>query len=155
MPLEPRHVEQGLQSAKWPGRLERMRTATGAVWLDGAHNPHAAAALARALPGLANGKKIALVFGALQDKDALSMLRELGPRVSSVHYCAPDSPRSARPEELAKLWPGTVHASVREALTAAQGSAEAVVCAGSLYLVGEVRALLDGQAREKMPSERL
>jgi dihydrofolate synthase/folylpolyglutamate synthase len=155
LPLEPAHVEQGLRTARWPGRLERIRTVAGDVWLDGAHNPHAAAALARTLPRLANGKPIALVFGALQDKDAAAMLRELGPHVASVHYCAPDSPRAMPPEELARFWPGTAHPSVRAAVEAAQAAAPAVVCCGSLYLVGEVRALLEGAARVKMPSERL
>jgi len=156
--VEPRHVEEGLATASWPGRLERIVAgdADGAeVYLDGAHNPHAAVALAMSIPGIARGRPVRLVFGALQDKDAAAMLGVLGPAVATVHYCAPDSPRALRPEELAGLWPGEVHASVQEALQAARREQGVVLCAGSLYLVGEVRALLLGGAAARMPSERL
>jgi dihydrofolate synthase/folylpolyglutamate synthase len=155
LPLDSRHVEQGLQSAYWPGRLERITGPGGDVWVDGAHNPHAAAALARSLPALAQGQPIRLVFGALQDKDVAAMLRELTPHVASVHYCAPDSPRALLPEELAKLHPGQVHRSVAEAIEAARKEQGMVLCCGSLYLVGEVRAIVQGAERNRMPSERL
>jgi dihydrofolate synthase/folylpolyglutamate synthase len=155
LPVEPRHVEQGLQSARWPGRLERIVTPLGDVWLDGAHNPHAAAALARSMPGLARGRPVRLVFGALQDKDVAGMLAALAPLAATVHYCAPDSPRALRPEELIRLRPGRAHASVKDALDAALREGGLVLCAGSLYLVGEVRALLSGAERASMPSERL
>jgi dihydrofolate synthase/folylpolyglutamate synthase len=139
----------GLATAVWPGRLERF----GNVYLDGAHNPHAAAALARSLPEL--GRPLHLVFGALQDKDAAAMLRELAPHVASVHYCAPDSPRAIAPQALARLWPGTAHPSPAAALQAARSQPGAVLGCGSLYLVAELRALLLGEARAPMPSERL
>jgi dihydrofolate synthase / folylpolyglutamate synthase len=153
--VDARDVERGLMTARWPGRLELIEGPGGSVWVDGAHNPHAAAALARSLPGLAQGRPIRLVFGALQDKDAAAMLRELVPHVASVHYCAPDSPRALLPEELAKLHPGQVHRSVAAALEAAQGDGGLVLCCGSLYLVGEVRAAVLGSERLRMPSERL
>lgn len=151
LPLEPRHVEQGLARATWPGRLERI----GEVYLDGAHNPHAARALAHAMPTLLGGRPLRLVFGALQDKDAAAMLRELAPLAASVHFCAPDSPRAVPPRELALLWPGAVHARVGEALQAARGEGGAVLVCGSLYLVGEARAALTGNELARMPSERL
>ncbi|HZX96389.1 MAG TPA: folylpolyglutamate synthase/dihydrofolate synthase family protein [Myxococcales bacterium] len=148
---EPRHAEEGLRAARWPARLERF----GNVYVDGAHNPHAARALAHALPPLLAGRPMRLVFGALQDKDAGAMLRELAPLAASVHYCAPDSPRAVPPQELARLHPGAVHGSVSAALEAARGEDGVVVCCGSLYLAGEARALMAGEARERMPSERL
>jgi dihydrofolate synthase/folylpolyglutamate synthase len=128
--IEPGQVEQGLETAQWPGRLERIALASGDVWVDGAHNPHAAAALARSLPELARGRPIRLVFGALQDKDAAAMLQELVPHAASVHYCAPDSPRALPPDELAKLHPGQVHESVAAALAAAQREQGMILCCG-------------------------
>ena len=110
-------------------------------------------ALARELPSL--GKPLHLVFGALQDKDAAAMLRELGPHAASVHYCAPDSPRAAAPQALARFWPGTAYASPAAALEAARRLPGMTVCCGSLYLVAELRALLLGEPRAPMPSERL
>jgi dihydrofolate synthase/folylpolyglutamate synthase len=148
---EPRHAEVGLRTARWPGRLERF----GDVYLDGAHNPHAARALAHALPPLLGGRPLRLVFGALEDKDAGAMLRELAPLAASVHYCAPDSPRATPPAVLARLSPGAVHDSVRDALDAAQREGGVVLCCGSLYLAAEARALLLGEQKRAMPSERL
>jgi dihydrofolate synthase/folylpolyglutamate synthase len=148
---EPRHAEEGLRSARWPARLERF----GDVYVDGAHNPHAARALAHALPPLLDGRPLRLVFGALQDKDAAAMLHELSPLAASVHYCAPESPRALAPAALARLFPGAVHASVAEALAAARNEGGVVLCCGSLYLAGEARAVLLGEPRLEMPSERL
>ncbi|MGE5047012.1 MAG: bifunctional folylpolyglutamate synthase/dihydrofolate synthase [Deltaproteobacteria bacterium] len=148
---EPRHAEEGLRTVRWPGRLERF----GDVYVDGAHNPHAARALAHAIPPLLRGRPLRLVFGALQDKDVAGMLQELAPLAASVHYCAPDSPRAAGPAELARLFPGAVHRSVPAALSAARLEGGMVLCCGSLYLAGEVRALLLGETQQRMPSERL
>jgi dihydrofolate synthase/folylpolyglutamate synthase len=161
--VEPRHVEDGLRTARWPARLERF----GNVLVDGAHNPHAANALARALPALGTGK-VHLVFGALQDKDAGAMLRALLAVCASMHFCAPDSPRALRPEALAAICAGAVnpdgevrafvHASPAQALEGARQAAGAggtVLCCGSLYLAAEVRALLLGEERTPMPTERL
>jgi dihydrofolate synthase/folylpolyglutamate synthase len=144
----PRDAEKGLRSAAWPARLERF----GDIYLDGAHNPHAARALARAIPALFGGRKFNLIFGALRDKDVRGMLDALAPLAGEIHYCAPDSPRAVPPEELARIYPGRVHPTVAAAIAAA---GPAALCCGSLYLAGEARALLLGQGRETMPSERL
>ena len=45
---------EGLREARWPARLEPF----GDVYLDGAHNPHAARALARALPPILDGRPL-------------------------------------------------------------------------------------------------
>jgi dihydrofolate synthase/folylpolyglutamate synthase len=128
--VEPRHAEEGLRTARWPARLERF----GQVLVDGAHNPHAVAALVRALPALFGGgiaarsgsvgsppsagdsERVHLVFGALQDKDAAAMLRELAPVCASMHFCAPDSPRALPPEALAGLMREALAAPIRDGL---------------------------------------
>ena len=169
LPLTARHAEEGLAAARWPGRLERI----GEVWLDGAHNPPAARALAQSMRRLLatgerpqggdspapRGARVQLLFGALADKDAAAMLDALLPLAAGVHYCAPESPRAIPPQDLAALRPGAVHGSVPAALEAARTAARReggmVLCCGSLYLVGQVRALLLGQPQPRMPSERL
>jgi len=148
---EAGHAEAGLRSAAWPARLERF----GEVYVDGAHNPHAARALARAIRPLLDGRPLRLVFGALRDKDAGGMLEFLAPLAQSIHYCVPDSPRALRPEELVRIRPGQPHASVAAALAAARSEQGIVLACGSLYLAAEVRALLRGEQPERMPSERL
>ena len=152
--VEPHHVETGLRTARWPARLEQF----GNVLVDGAHNPHAVKAVVRALPALLAGRQAHAVFGALQDKDAAAMLRALAPAVASFHYCAPDSPRAAMPDVLTSLQPGSVYPTVAAALGGGRRAAArngVVLCLGSLYLAAEVRALLLGEVRATMPSERL
>jgi len=139
-------VAQGIAEARWPGRLEEV----GGVVLDGAHNPDGATALAAALPVLYPGRPIELVFGVLTDKDHAGMLRVLGPAVRRLHLLAPHSARARAPADyrgLARLHceDVDVHDSCSAALRCAKAAARdgAIVCvAGSLYLVGEARALL-------------
>lgn len=163
LPVTAEHVREGLRTARWPGRLEVVAERP-LVIVDGAHNPHAAHAVARALPGLVGRRRVQLVFAAMRDKDHEGMLRELVPLAVAVHLCAVDSPRAAAPEELAAVAGrlgarscalyGTVAAALEGARRAA-GVEGVVVCCGSLYLVGEVEAALGGRPAVRMPSERL
>jgi dihydrofolate synthase / folylpolyglutamate synthase len=162
LPVRPEHAREGLRTARWPARLESVAHRP-LVLLDGAHNPHAARALAHALPGLAGGRPVQLVFAAMSDKDHAAMLRELLPIAGRVHLCAVDSPRAAAPEQLAGVARElgadfATYRSVGEALRAARAEAGpdgCVVCCGSLYLAAEVAAALGGRSPGWMPSERL
>jgi dihydrofolate synthase/folylpolyglutamate synthase len=141
-------IREGLASARWPGRLEELG-GTPPVVVDGAHNEAGAAALVSALDALYPGRRVHLVFGVLQDKRVDGMARLLFPRCASVHLCPPDSPRALLPREYADLARGLnarvcVLESVSEALASARAVArpdDVVLCAGSLYLVGEVERL--------------
>jgi dihydrofolate synthase / folylpolyglutamate synthase len=150
LPFRAEHVALGLQTASWPGRLERR----GRFLLDGAHNPNAAAALRRALDENHPGPR-RLVFGVLADKDHASMSASLFGGARAVHLVRPRSPRAVDPARLVpealrgKATPH-VHATVFDGLRAAlEGSSadETLVVCGSLYLVGEARELLDQQGR--------
>jgi dihydrofolate synthase/folylpolyglutamate synthase len=140
-------IARGLAAARWPGRLEEV----GGVLLDGAHNPDGAAALAAALPVLHPGRPVELVFGVLADKDHTGMLRALAPAARRLHLVAPATPRARPPavvlEDARALGAAAdVHPDLADALACARRAAAdgALVCvAGSLYLVGEARALLD------------
>jgi dihydrofolate synthase/folylpolyglutamate synthase len=135
-----------MATARWPGRLELM----GGVLLDGAHNPDGARALAAALEVLHPGRPVELVFGALADKDHRGMLAALTGAVRRLHLVAPATPRARAVEDLLAAAASLGMAAERyhgltEALIgagAAAGDGAPVVVAGSLYLVGEARALL-------------
>jgi dihydrofolate synthase / folylpolyglutamate synthase len=140
-------ISAGIARARWPGRLETV----GGVLLDGAHNPDGAAALAAALPALHPGRPVELVFGVLADKDERDMLCALAPAVRALHLVAPRSPRARAPASYlplaASLVEGRadVHGSIEDALACARraaGDGALVALAGSLYLVGEARAIL-------------
>ncbi len=139
-------IASGIATARWPGRLEEV----AGVLLDGAHNPDGAAALATALRALHPGREVELVFGVLADKDHAGMLAALAPAARRIHAVAPSTPRARDAEDVCAV-AGSVgaaahaHRGVAEALACARRAASdgaVVAVAGSLYLVGEARALL-------------
>lgn len=140
----------GLAEVRWPGRLERIEhTASyGGPWLlDGAHNPDGAAALVHALR---ETPPKAIVFGALADKAWPAMLDLLAAVDAPRFYAAPQGRLPADGEALARRAPGTRCATIAEALAAARkaaGDGLVVVC-GSLYLVGDARAILADLPRD-------
>ncbi|HET8538937.1 MAG TPA: folylpolyglutamate synthase/dihydrofolate synthase family protein [Anaeromyxobacter sp.] len=141
-------IASGIATARWPGRLEEV----AGVLLDGAHNPDGAAALATALRALHPGRPVELVFGVLSDKDHRGMLSALAGAARRLHVATPATPRGRPAGEVAAQAAALgidahAHASTADALTCARAAAAdgALVCvAGSLYLVGEARALLAG-----------
>jgi dihydrofolate synthase / folylpolyglutamate synthase len=148
---------RGLGEVRWPGRLEEV-AGVPLLLLDGAHNPDGVEALRLALDTRYAARRIHLVFGAVRDKDVAAMLSRLLPRMASATLVPLDTPRSLEPEayvDVARQACGDVHvaASVGEALAAARARAEekdVVLAAGSLYLVGAVKAHLEAaQAPER------
>ena len=142
-------IQAGAAQTRWPGRLERLPFTRGQwVLLDGAHNPDGARALGAALRGLGVGR-VPFIFGATQEKDIAGVVRELEPLMSQVILTrAAHSPRAADPAELARLFsvPVRVAGTPAEAL-ALLPDGLSVAC-GSLYLIGELRPLLLGEAGE-------
>ena len=148
----------GYAGATWPGRLELLAAADRDVLLDGAHNPAGAAALAVAVddlrPHLTPGP-VTLVMASMGDKDVDGVIAALAASSAladaRVIATAVDLPRAMPAAELAGRWraarssgPGpTVAADPGTALDRAlAGPRGPVVVAGSLYLVGAVRARL-------------
>ena len=149
-------VRSGLAAVRVPGRLERVADEPLVV-VDGAHNPHAAAALAATLDeGEVVGRRpVTLLLGVLADKDVSGIVAGLaGIATTVVTTTAPDA-RALPAEELAAIVrreaPGLVVDAVRDpavALERARGLAGprgAVVATGSLRTVGAVRQLLLGE----------
>jgi dihydrofolate synthase/folylpolyglutamate synthase len=140
-----------VSQTRWPGRFEVFPGAPTVV-LDGAHNPAGAETLVRALQAAYPGRAVHLVFGVLGDKDYVAILRALLPNARSVHLTPLPSARSLPPEKYldlaGALCPDTrVYMSPADALASARKAAapeDLVVVAGSLVLIGALRAFLDG-----------
>lgn len=93
-------VRKGLLAARWRGRMERLDTERP-VYLDGAHNPPAARALAETVGRQFAGKKITFVLGMLADKAYREVLSILAPLASHIVVVTPPSERALEAEELA------------------------------------------------------
>ena len=138
-------IEAGLAVAQWPGRIERVHSSPD-VFLDGAHNPAGAAALARYIRRFHAGRRVWMIFGAMHDKDVRVIGAELFPLAQELIFTTPNQTRAFRAQEIRELSGETrarVVDSPAEALRLAlQAPPEDVVfVTGSLYLVGEVRGL--------------
>jgi len=140
-------IARGVASVRWPGRLERFPVNGRTVLVDGCHNADGAAALARFVT--ASGLTPDLVFGAMADKDVESMGAALGPVAGRIRLVPAASPRAASAGELLRRFAAgrpdartapDLRAALEELLPGP--SAEPIIVAGSLYLVGEARALL-------------
>lgn len=140
------HIRQGLKKAKWPGRLEILSKAPD-FFVDGAHNPQGAKALADNLSRLFPGKKIIFIVGILADKDYKMMMKPIIKIAQSFITVTPKSVRALKAEELESyLRPFGIEVTkakdVNSAITKALQLAleDDIICAfGSLYYIGEVR----------------
>ena len=134
-------ILRGVNTAVWPGRLERL----GRFLLDGAHNIPAAYAVAAFLTEH-HPEKVWIIFGVMADKDFGEMLAILKPHAQQFIFTKPQSNRALDPTELQTLVPGSrVEATVASAIEYAQVHAPAgttILICGSLYLIGEARAML-------------
>jgi dihydrofolate synthase/folylpolyglutamate synthase len=140
-------IAEGIRQARWPGRLERVSESPEIV-LDGAHNPAGARALARYIERFYRGRRIWLIYGAMRDKAVTEMAGALFPLADEVILTTPSQARAVRPDALLEL---VDHPRLRtaprlaEALDVARreaGPQDTVFVSGSLFLVGEARALL-------------
>jgi len=147
-------LRTGLRTATWAGRLEVVCHAPLIV-LDGAHNPHGAQALARALQVLAINRYV-LVAGVLADKDIAGVVGPLAARALAVCATQARVPRAADASQVAAIaerftQPGVqVHVApaiadcLAQALTFAAelGPDVGIVVMGTLFTVAEARAHL-------------
>jgi dihydrofolate synthase/folylpolyglutamate synthase len=150
-PLGEGDVLRGLAEVRWPGRLEHL---ADDVLLDCAHNVEGTLALVAALPP---APRRVLVTSIVRDKNAAGMLSVLAPAFDCVVITRSQSERAADPQQLAGLISRTRAGDRRvvcvedpvAAFTLARNQAHEVpgglvVVAGSIFLVGALRAHLLG-----------
>ena len=143
-------VRHGLGAVQVPGRLEVVHRAP-TVLLDGAHNPHGAAAAAAAIEGSFDLDTVALVVACLDDKDVDGILHAFAELANHVVVTTAPSGRAASLDRMVAaaegVWRGTgvvieATSDVQEALAIAEsltGEGDGIVVAGSLTLVGAAR----------------
>jgi dihydrofolate synthase/folylpolyglutamate synthase len=143
-------LREGLATTRWPGRLEIV-SENPLLMLDGAHNLDAAKQLARHLARHFKGRDITLVIGILDDKPYAAMLKLLLPLAARVIATQAKTGR-ALPAETIAAAARPLAADVRVIKDVGQALAHALqaaprggltLAAGSLYVVGEVKAALE------------
>jgi len=142
--LDPRLVRRALAEVRWPGRLEWC----GDILLDGAHNPHAAQALANYLQSSALDDLL-WVVAVKADKDVAALMAPILPWVQRVlATCLPEE-TSHPPTRLVQLAQqakvaaelcASPAAALQRALALAQPG-QKILVAGSLFLVAAIRPL--------------
>ncbi|MBC7933502.1 MAG: bifunctional folylpolyglutamate synthase/dihydrofolate synthase [Rubrivivax sp.] len=145
-------IVAGLETAEHAGRLELDARHPPPMLFDGAHNVAGALALRAYLDEFIT-QPITMIFGAMRDKAVAEIGAILFPAAARLILTEPPTPRAASVEELLRAVP-VPSASVTIAL--APSTRDAVVMAravtppggiicvtGSLYLVGEVKRLLE------------
>jgi dihydrofolate synthase / folylpolyglutamate synthase len=145
--------------AEWPARLQRLAPGPLAdllpggseLWLDGAHNPAAARAVADFFRAhVPAGRPFHIVFGLLQAKDSTGVLRPFRGRSLTLHTIPVPGHEHHPPEALAAAarelgLTAMPAAGVEDALGwiarhADRDRPPVVLILGSLYLAGEVLA---------------
>lgn len=155
------HKAQGLRSAQWPARLQRLKGGALSsqlpdgfeLWLDGGHNADAGVVLAQSLRAMP-AKPLVIIWGMLNSKDHAAFIRPLIPLPEQVFTVTiPDEPNalpaSALAETVKALGAAAVALeSIQHALRQAsflKPAARILIC-GSLYLAGHVLAAERGEA---------
>jgi dihydrofolate synthase/folylpolyglutamate synthase len=139
-------VRAAAASTLVPGRFEIIDRKPDTV-VDGAHNPGGMAALAEALHGFLDGRRLVACLSILDDKDTAGMLRELLPLCAEVICTANANPRALTPATLQSLCRQLGGPPVRtvpdprralqEARTAA-GEDGVALATGSIYLIADL-----------------
>ena len=147
-------IAEGLATADWPGRLQRITAGRlrdllpdgWELWLDGGHNASAGQALGRVLGGWRD-RPLHLVFGLLDTKAADDFLRPILPFTTTRHALAiPGVDATLSTQDLidrarAAGTDAAPRDSVRSAIAAILAKADRpgrILICGSLYLAGHV-----------------
>ncbi len=149
-------IYKGISQVMRAGRFELI-FGRPAVIIDGAHNPHGAAAAVRALKQLNTDKKTVLMMAVFKDKDFDRMLEIFSSVTQTIVTYAPEGPRGLDPQILSE-YAGkyfkyvSAAGSQREAYDLAcemAGPDGLILACGSLSTVSSMKDLLHENAQEE------
>jgi len=151
-------LRNGLAQARWPGRMEILGH-NPLVVVDGAHNRDAAEMFKKSAAQYFAGKHVTMIIGVLRDKEYDVLVNEMTEQAAVVILTKPAY--AARATEPRVLYDTLIHknklviteSDYRRAfelalrLTPGNG---VICCAGSLYLVGDIRQVVLERSKEGM-----
>ncbi|MDQ1454010.1 MAG: dihydrofolate synthase / folylpolyglutamate synthase [Acidobacteriaceae bacterium] len=137
-------IAAGIRQTHWHARLEKLNHNGRSILLDVGHNPAGAWTLRAAIAADRQPPRN-IIFGCLEDKPVEELAQILFPLFDRVLLVAVPSPRAASGQRLLAAAQSvgasaTLEPNLATALTALIN--ENAVITGSVYLVGEARALL-------------
>jgi dihydrofolate synthase/folylpolyglutamate synthase len=148
-------IAAGIRSATWPARVQKLDQGKlvalcskgQSIWLDGAHNRHGAAALAKSLKQIHDGKWV-MIAGALNTRPPADFLNELKPLLEHlITITIPDQEASLTAQHLAETAnelgiSATPAQDIRAAIIIARDHSDKgkrpLIMGGSLYLSGYI-----------------
>lgn len=142
-------IVMGLTDCRWPARLEWLRLAGGKeLLIDAAHNPAGAGALATYLQDTSLAP-IPIVMAVMEDKDLTGMVKPLLPVAAAFFATTVPHSRARTAADLAAALrvlaprlPVEAEVDAEAAVARALARSPRAVAAGSIYLIGPLRARL-------------
>lgn len=163
--IDDNAIFRGIRNARWEGRLEILQYEP-VVLVDGAHNPAGISSLCRALKQELVYKRLILIFGVLNDKDHVAMLKKIVPLTDYLIVTRPQTDRATPPDKIEIVASRYMRHNVEVIEYSPDGLKRAIslanvddlICVtGSLYLVGEIKQIFREHAddRKKRQSDLL
>ncbi len=145
-------VRKGIERTVWPGRFEIVQRKP-LVILDGAHNVASARALVETFEQVFPKRKAVFLLSMAQDKDKRGICWELNRIADKIILTKSNHPRASNLtimncDELFKGKEIFITQNSRQALEKAfqiTGPNDIILATGSLFLVGEIRAICTKQ----------
>ncbi len=148
-PVTEKSLRRGLEKTFWPGRMQNVEYQGVEILMDGAHNPGGAQALSRYLDETYKPGSVLLVFSALGKKDLSGILMPLAKtkaigQAVFTYIHGEDNVKSfmdvwAQVEVDGFMKPfEVVYHPIDAIYRALEYEDKKIVCAGSLYLIGEL-----------------
>lgn len=145
------NIKTALPDLRMPGRMEVINHKP-LIILDVAHNPQAARGLAASLESLLPGVKKVLIFGLLDDKDAIDTLQPLGEYTRLCIVTRPISERGEKWRRVKNYWEmlfpdieiyeeESISAAIKKAMHLLRDN-EYLIITGSFYVLDEARRYL-------------
>lgn len=149
--LTDEDIRYGVEHVSWPGRFELVRRDPLFI-IDGGHNPQCIEALTKNVRDYLCGRPLTILTGVLADKDYACMYESIAPYASAYFAITPPNPRALASGKLADYLsrfgkPVSAYDKISDGVAAAIAHAKsqpdgAVLCYGSLYMIGEIKAAL-------------
>jgi dihydrofolate synthase/folylpolyglutamate synthase len=152
--VSDQQIADALCHVSWPGRMEYFDLDEGkAILLDGAHNPAGITGLAENLRDLYSDREIILFLSILDDKEQVTMLKEILPQASAVVLTRPEHDDRAQHwmqieqyiHEIAPNCPCRMYdndkAGLKQEVERLQ-EGQMLCVTGSLYLISDCRSYL-------------